>query len=746
MPFRNILSRSAKEKEAEAAQDKDDGSNNRETSSPPPGYAPAPPPDYDAENVLTPPDITAGFANLNLGRQNKDAFPTADEATAHLVLLECFYRLRQRIGSSDGLFGIDGNVVTGVGLSDKKVTDELLTKLAEKRWAIYVARAVDRFDKWINAIIPSAKTATTKDLEQQGMSGILCYPSAAVAPLQFTTSTLPPVDMLMIWHAYMLNPRAYLEDCLRNGRMKLWHTPMPWTAVAQAINPGTFAYQDNKDADGYFQQLTGLPWDNLTGLDKKSVACPSCRKEMLLPWTTCAEYASGSSTKSADSLRTFVDAMLSSGNGYCDKDLHWTCASCGNGITHELLKVGKFCGDLRLLLQKDTPMGGTILGPAGIPWRFAEQVDVMTREITKIPNRILSCGLGVKLLDKSSISSMDAIKAYIEVAMQDKKYMPIVRETASARLLRNERIGIRRMMSRYWDNSSPFALDLVGAVVRQGSFIEKMHNIDWLHSPALPSTMARLLLKYERFVLLMANRQEMAVPTLDVDLAWHTHQLSPYGYMSHVVKVTKQFIDHDDKVAETKLNDGFAWTSKTYQKLFGEPYSECTCWYCEAVRESHTSTTSRLFKGSAKRVEEQLHTTDTDPKKNVHISAHNAVRPTDDTQKYQKTAAAKAAELDKAYTKACERARKKGKPEPRRDDYYYSDAWGYPIWIPAYSPYMGYVGYCPAYYSLNPGCMAVGAGMAGNCASGTCGGGVAAGSCGGGGCSAAGKEARVDSS
>lgn len=34
------------------------------------------------------------------------------------------------------------------------------------------------------------------------------------------------------------------------------------------------------------------------------------------------------------------------------------------------------------------------------------------------------------------------------------------------------------MMSRYWDNSSPFALDLVGAVVRQGTFFQKMDKLN----------------------------------------------------------------------------------------------------------------------------------------------------------------------------------------------------------------------------------------------------------------------------
>ena len=86
---------------------------------------------------------------------------------------------------------------------------------------------------------------------------------------------------------------------------------------------------------------------------------------------------------------------------------------------------------------------------------------------------------------------------------------------------KEERIAIRRMMSAYWDNSSLFSMDLIGAVVRQGTFVQKMHDIDWLHSPALRSTMERLILKYERFFHIMATHSDhVAVPTLDVDLAW----------------------------------------------------------------------------------------------------------------------------------------------------------------------------------------------------------------------------------
>ncbi|KAK3060723.1 hypothetical protein LTS18_007901, partial [Coniosporium uncinatum] len=74
---------------------------------------------------------------------------------------------------------------------------------------------------------------------------------------------------------------------------------------------------------------------------------------------------------------------------------------------------------------------------------------------------------------------MEDIRATFEVGLANKGY---VKATGTRYSIpsRDQRTAFRRMMSRYWYNSSPFALDLSSAVIRQGSFIEKMHNIDWL--------------------------------------------------------------------------------------------------------------------------------------------------------------------------------------------------------------------------------------------------------------------------
>ena len=132
--------------------------------------------------------------------------------------------------------------------------------------------------------------------------------------------------------------------------------------------------------------------------------------------------------------------------------------------------------------------------------------------------------------DKYNVHSLNSVRAIVEAGLKDAK---LVRKARGAhivgRIKLGERVAIRRMMSRYWNNSSVFALDLVGAVIRQGSFIEKMHALDWLHSPTLKSTMTRLLTKYSRyFEILKTYPRHVAVPTLDVDLAWY--EPHPYSW------------------------------------------------------------------------------------------------------------------------------------------------------------------------------------------------------------------------
>jgi hypothetical protein len=88
---------------------------------------------------------------------------TPDQCIAHLKLLEAFNQLREDVGNTDHLFGIESPPSTGkVEKSEKTplVHGVDLNALAqvrvrEKRWAVFVARAVDRFEQWWDACVPA---------------------------------------------------------------------------------------------------------------------------------------------------------------------------------------------------------------------------------------------------------------------------------------------------------------------------------------------------------------------------------------------------------------------------------------------------------------------------------------------------------------------------------------------------------------------------------------------------------------
>lgn len=106
----------------------------------------SPPPSY----THSPVDITSNFAKLNL--DSKSTKPTVDQCIAHLKLLEAFHQLREDIATTDGLFGISDKLATSLSKPE-----EALAKVREKRWAVYVARAADRFERWWVTCVPSSQ-------------------------------------------------------------------------------------------------------------------------------------------------------------------------------------------------------------------------------------------------------------------------------------------------------------------------------------------------------------------------------------------------------------------------------------------------------------------------------------------------------------------------------------------------------------------------------------------------------------
>lgn len=75
------------------------------------------------------------------------------------------------------------------------------------------------------------------------------------------------------------------------------------------------------------------------------------------------------------------------------------------------------------------------------------------------------------------------------------------------------------------------------------------------------------------------------VPTIDVDLFWHSHQLSPALYERFCFQTTSRYIDHNDKISTNVLDIAFEATCEHYWNGYQEDYGGCFCWACEVERD-----------------------------------------------------------------------------------------------------------------------------------------------------------------
>lgn len=90
--------------------------------------------------------------------------------------------------------------------------------------------------------------------------------------------------------------------------------------------------------------------------------------------------------------------------------------------------------------------------------------------------------------------------------------------------------------------------------------------------------------RYRQFFALVAQGSG-TVPTVDVDLVWHTHQLAPRRYAIFCNKFAGRFVNHDDSDTpgrSEQREELFARTKATYRAVFASEHRICLSWYCTA--------------------------------------------------------------------------------------------------------------------------------------------------------------------
>uniref|UniRef100_A0A2P2LCG4 Glycine-rich domain-containing protein 1 n=1 Tax=Rhizophora mucronata TaxID=61149 RepID=A0A2P2LCG4_RHIMU len=126
--------------------------------------------------------------------------------------------------------------------------------------------------------------------------------------------------------------------------------------------------------------------------------------------------------------------------------------------------------------------------------------------------------------------------------------------------------------------------DLVSAVKRQSPFFYQVSKPYMNHEIFLGEAVAR----YKGFLHLIKRNWEKSikrfcVPTYDIDLIWHTHQLHPVTYCKDLNESLGKILEHDDMDSDRtkgkKLDVGFSGTTKQWEETFGRRYWKAGAMY-----------------------------------------------------------------------------------------------------------------------------------------------------------------------
>ncbi|XP_020272734.1 glycine-rich domain-containing protein 1 [Asparagus officinalis] len=129
----------------------------------------------------------------------------------------------------------------------------------------------------------------------------------------------------------------------------------------------------------------------------------------------------------------------------------------------------------------------------------------------------------------------------------------------------------------YSGEENSITYDLVSAVKRQSVFYYQVARPSMSDSRFLEEAVAR----YKGFLHLIKKNQETStnrfcVPTYDIDLIWHSHQLQPSSYCKDMLELLGKILEHDDTDADRtkgkKLDNGFCETTKQWEDTFGLRY------------------------------------------------------------------------------------------------------------------------------------------------------------------------------
>lgn len=536
-----------------------------------------------------------------IARGNCKPLVTTERLSYHLALMHAFANLKQHV-MKKATEAVMPPAYTEQSVSNVSASRPLSPEVA---WNAFLHRAVQRFEMYAASILEPRLAASFSLFQPSDLARVpfgtwvqaqdQYGPFLSRRAIEVPANRMPPLDVALIWHAYLLTPSRYHEDCvLQPHRLALHRCAFPLQLLVSRLflSDGEPILQVQRAAT-LWSRVTGTPFDPLDvmpwerPLSTFPVKCPSCLTELSVPWLDVATGDRWHKSCPAANCSQTISLSTLQGKVFVDDLMRWT--QSGSSPEGYRLRGGLLAAADGRFLFKDpyAPLLSRMFANGGgAQSRHGAMVqDIASDEIDVYGPMKPSMDVVTDFLGPPQSFNLDAIaRDFLSKAIG--AVQPNHWEREDIRV-RTDHLFRFYMESIPWSYASA---DLVATARRQDKFYTEISNLsDWAadeHGAVqiLQGFLQSAVLRYHRWLrLLYLNPDRFIAPTLDIDLAWHTHQLHP-EYYTQCFSAVGRFIDHDDRVDEQELARAFERARRLWFEEYGLPYSRFTVRYSDGVR------------------------------------------------------------------------------------------------------------------------------------------------------------------
>ncbi|KAI8077762.1 uncharacterized protein BX664DRAFT_43335 [Halteromyces radiatus] len=314
----------------------------------------------------------------------------------------------------------------------------------------------------------------------------------------FSPMLVPPLDIAFMWHVHKLSPfRCYEDLVLRLPCKKLFDDPLPLYDLFknEDLTPNDLKRWKQTFGDDEPYCLTSQ--NMYSGTYQRP--CYRCQQMIELPWPNYYDYRFG-----ANHTRFPHSCVPDDGINF------WDVA--------------------RMKIESDLTNGlvaGTLLNPDG------------TEKVT--PNKMVAKVKPIQVI----VPQNEMDRAYERQIQEQLRFLGSDYEYDANELL----YAIR---TSYQGNPSPFSIDLIQAVARQRKFYFDIMSIHWQRPISYIAAVRRY---HDHLALIKKHPNVKAIPTLEIDVAFHTHMMHSRTYRNFTLTQLEKVINHDDDIPESSIKE-----------------------------------------------------------------------------------------------------------------------------------------------------------------------------------------------